>query len=195
MEYIVVSLTNILNFPNVNFEKIESAMKNFSCSKEKDLEKFLLGNSFNYERGDIGKTYFILDKEAMVKNAELKIMAFFTVALTTLNLSTISNKRKKKIIGNYPGRDALTELPAYLIGQLGRNDAYSSSELSGSEIMNECANILTKCKNMIGGKIVILECKEDLQKVYISYNFEKFSDINDKGLYTYYKRIDEFNIQ
>ena len=122
-------------------------------------------------------------------------MAFFTVALTTLNLSSISNKRKKKIIGNYPGRDVLLELPAYLIGQLGRNDAYSNSQLPGAQIMNECANILTKCKNMVGGKLVILECKEDLQKVYTSYGFEKFSDMNDKGLYTYYKRIDELNIQ
>ena len=42
------------------------------------------------------------------------------------------NKRKRNFLVQVPGRDKLLSYQAYLIGQLGRSDKYTTDDICGS---------------------------------------------------------------
>lgn len=188
IDYIVVSLGELLKDEGISIEKLNNIFKKFSCSKEKDLEDFLVKSAIQYEQIEYGKTFLILDKQKMV-NGELNVAAFFTIGQVSLDISVLSQKRKRKIVGNFPGRDNINSLPAYLIGQLGRSDEYSKTMMPGKLILDECYSRIRAAQVIVGGKIMILECREALQEFYKSQDFKQLNDKNEQGLYTYYKKI------
>mgnify|MGYP006968286324 FL=1 len=156
--YIVIPLGELLN-AEYDQEKLEQSFQKFSCQRETDLEDFLKDKAILYENTNFGKTYLILDKEELDKGSFI-VMAYFTIAQKSVDISAISNKQKRKMLGSYPGRDNLKSIPAYLIGQLGRSDSYSSQQLSGTDILNECYNAISMAARIVGGNLIILECRE-----------------------------------
>lgn len=189
-DYIVVPLGDIID-KKYNNEKIENAFKNFSCQREKDLETFLKHKAVTYQRIDFGKTYLCVDK-ARLDNDEFVIMAFFTIAQRAINIGNMSLSKRKKILGEYPGRDDLQTVSAFLIGQLGRSDDYSSDDLSGEQLLKECYSAISKAAKIVGGKLLILECREHMyEKFYEKHGFKKlYNELNEEELYTLYKKID-----
>ena len=189
-EYIVVPLGEILDkgYDNV---KIENALKKFSCQREEDLENFLANKAITYERADIGKTYLCVDKQQL-QEGNFSVLAYFTLAQRSVDISELPNKRKRKVLGNYPGRDQIKSVPAFLIGQLGRCDDYSNEDLSGQQILDECYHAISLAARVVGGKLLVLECREHMyEKFYEKHGFKKLYDkLNDENLYTLYKKID-----
>lgn len=59
-EYIVIPLGELLN-KEYNEEKLNNALKKFSCQRETDLEDFLVRKAIPYERTNYGKTYLVID--------------------------------------------------------------------------------------------------------------------------------------
>ena len=118
--YIVIPLGELLN-AEYDQEKLEQSFQKFSCQRETDLEDFLKDKAILYENTNFGKTYLILDKEELDKGSFI-VMAYFTIAQKSVDISAISNKQKRKMLGSYPGRDNLKSIPAYLIGLLGGGD-------------------------------------------------------------------------
>lgn len=96
------------------------------------------------------------------------------------------------MLGSFPGRDNLKSISAFLIGQLGRSDEYSNEDLSGQQILNECYHAISLAAKIVGGKLLVLECREHMYgKFYEKQGFKKLYDkLNDEGLYTLYKRMD-----
>lgn len=96
------------------------------------------------------------------------------------------------MLGSYPGRDKLKSVPAYLIGQLGRCDSYSSLQLPGDTILNECYNVISLASMIVGGNLIVLECRDGMfSKVYERLGFKKLYDsLNDEKLDTLYKKVD-----
>lgn len=189
-DYIVVPLGEILN-KGYDETKIETAFKKFSCHREEDLENFLMQKSITYEKADIGKTYLCVDKEDL-EEGNFSIIAYFTLAQRAVDISEMSTKRKRKVLGDYPGRDRIKSVPAFLIGQLGRCDNYSNTDLSGQQILNECYHAISLAARILGGKLLVLECREHMfEKFYEKQGFKKLYDgLNEEGLYTLYKKID-----
>lgn len=70
-----------------------------------------------------------------------------------------SNNSIKKLDGfNAKIRgEKITELPAILIGQLGKNELYVD-KLSGDTVMQYCLSTLFEWQIRLGGRIVMLEC-------------------------------------
>ena len=101
-------------------------------------------------------------------------------------------KKKRKVLGNYPGRDGLSSIPTYLIGQLGRSDLYTKEDLPGEQLLNECYHAISKAARIVGGKIIILECREKMyDKFYKNQGFnDLYGELSEEGLYTLYKKID-----
>lgn len=143
-----------------------------------------------YERANIGKTFLFIDLEKLNKG-KTEIIAYFTISQISLDISKISNKRRKKILGNYPGRDSISSISAYLIGQLGRNDYYTNDDLGGEQILKECYNSISIAARVVWGEVIVSECREQMfSKFYERQGYKKFyPDLNDKDLYTLYKRV------
>ena len=127
IDYLVISLGELLL--NYNAAEINESFKQFNCERERDLQKFLQEKSITYENAGTGRTYLFLDKDEFQK-MNFKIMGFFTISQTSVDISAMSQKKKKKVLGSaVPGRDSLNSFSAFLIGQLGRNDSYNSIQL------------------------------------------------------------------
>ena len=188
--YIVIPLGELLN-AEYDQEKLEQSFQKFSCQRETDLEDFLKDKAILYENTNFGKTYLILDKEELDKGSFI-VMAYFTIAQKSVDISAISNKQKRKMLGSYPGRDNLKSIPAYLIGQLGRSDSYSSQQLSGTDILNECYNAISMAARIVGGNLIILECRECMfSNFYEKQGFKKlYNDLSKDKLYTLYLKVD-----
>lgn len=188
--YIVVSLGEIIG-KEYNSEKIEDALKRFSCRREEDLENFLVKKAVTYEKSDIGKTYLCVDKEKL-ENGEFVIMAYFTIAQRAVDISALSSGKRKKMLGSFPGRDSMKSVSAFLIGQLGRCDDYSNDDLSGKQILYECYHAISMAARIVGGKLLVLECREHMfEKFYKGQGFKKlYNELNEEQLYTLYKKMD-----
>lgn len=190
IEYRVIPLGEIL-CKEYKEQSIEQAFKKFSCQRETDLENFLLHKSIPYEKTNYGKTHLIIDNNKLAMNHEFSVVAYFTIAQKSLDISALTGKKKRKVLGEYPGRDSVGSVPAYLIGQLGRCDTYSGSELSGQQILDECYHAISTAARVVGGNLVVLECRECMfEKFYEKQGFKKlYDELNKEGLYTLYKKI------
>ncbi len=58
--------------------------------------------------------------------------------------------------------------------------------------MNECYHSISIAAQVVGGNIVILECRERMfERVYDSKDFHKLYDaLNQESLYTLHKKVD-----
>ncbi len=188
--YKVIPLGEILN-KEYNQDKLNTAFKKFSCQREADLENFLQEKAILYEKTNFGKTYLILDS-AELESKNFVIAAYFTIAQKSVDISEVPAKKRRKMLGAYPGRDKLKSIPAYLIGQLGRCDSYSSQQLPGNTILNECYYAISLASRIVGGNLIVLECREGMfSKVYEKLGFKKLYDsLNEENLHTLYKKID-----
>ena len=112
-------------------------------------------------------------------------MAYFTIAQKSIDISVLSKKKKRKVLGEYPGRDGLNSVPAYLIGQLGRCDKYDSNDLSGQQLLNECYHAISLATMIVGGNLLVLECREHMyDKFYCNQGYKKlYDELNEEGLY------------
>ncbi|ECC1497432.1 hypothetical protein FNT44_02145 [Listeria monocytogenes] len=192
VEYTLVSLSDLLDSFKEN--EIQKQIKSsFSCAREKDLESFLHEKAILYERSSLGRTFLFLDKHRLVEGV-FSVMGFFTTAQTSYDISVLSKKRRRKVLGSaVPGRDTLKSFPAFLIGQIGRNDQYTSKDLNGKTMLNECFLQLEQVSKIIGGEHVILECRDYMfEKFYKAQGFQKFVEEPTDGLLTLYNRI-KFN--
>ncbi|MFR6671217.1 MAG: hypothetical protein ACLUSM_01795 [Enterococcus avium] len=187
-DYVVFSLGELLELYDEG--ELLDKLKQFTCEKEKDLEHFLHNKACTYENSEFGKTFLFIDKQKLNEN-EFSIMGFFTNALTSYDISKMGKKKRKKVLGSMPGRDNLNSFPAFLIGQLGRSDFYTSEDLPGHKILHECYLQLREVSKAVGGEHVILECRECMyDNFYSRQGFKKLNENVDKnGLYTLYNRI------
>ncbi|MGA5590105.1 hypothetical protein ACPCF3_01720 [Enterococcus mundtii] len=188
LDYIVFSLSDLLK--QYDEGELTSKLKTFKCEKEKDLEEFLHNKACTYEYNEVGKTFLFIDK-AKLDQSEFSVMAFFTNGLTSYDISEMSKKKRKKVLGSMPGRDNLNSFPAFLIGQLGRCDSYTSEQLPGHKILHECFLQLREVSKIVGGEHVILECRECMfDNFYSKQGFKKLNEnLDENGLYTLYNRI------
>lgn len=188
--YKVIPLGEILG-KEYSREKIEEAFKKFSCQREHDLEDFLVHKAIPYENTNYGKTFLCIDT-MKASCGEFAVIAYFTIAQKSLDISSLSKKKKRKVLGDYPGRDGLSSVPAYLIGQLGRSDSYTKEDLNGQQLLNECYHAISVAAQVVGGNLLVLECREHMfSKFYENQGFKKlYDELNEESLYTLYKKID-----
>lgn len=189
INYKVISLSELMTV--VSGAELIEVFKKFSCEVETDLEDFLVCKAIKYEDGGKGKTFLLIDYDILTKENRLVIAAYFTLANTAIDLSNFSDPKKKKVVGDFPGRSTRDNFPAFLIAQLGRCDAYSHEDLNGDAILNECFHHLKNAAEIIGGKLVVLECREHMfNMVYEKLGFHKLVDeLNADNLYMLYKRV------
>lgn len=175
----------------VDRSQVEDAFKKFSCQHEVDLENFLINKSILYENSQYGKTFLLVDK-VLLQQGEFQIVAYYTIAMKSLDINQLSKKKRRKVLGGQPGRDQMNSMSAYLIGQLGRNDAYSHEDMDGVTILNECYHSISTAARVVGGQLIVLECREHMyEKFCQNQNFLKlYDELSQDGLYTLYKRVD-----
>ncbi|WP_110558690.1 hypothetical protein [Helicobacter cinaedi] len=163
MYFQIVSLEDlILNKPE---REVYESLKDFSCSRNRELETFLLEKAIQFEKSHRSRTFLLL--------SDTKIEGFFTLSLNILRTKGLSNTRAKKLNPKYSKDDE--DIPCFLIGQLARADG---SEMNGANILNTSLFILEQARKLLGTKFVMLDSVNE-KKVLDFYRKNGFVALNE----------------
>lgn len=128
------------------------------------------------------RTFFIYDED----QNEFQILAYFTLALQVLKIpEDLISGRKAKLLDGFSSKIKgvkITEFPSILIGQIAKNDMYSDV-ISGTEVLEYCLATIFEGQVRLGGRIVLLECKEIpyLIDLYKKFGFDKLEKDYEEG--------------
>lgn len=152
--------------------KAQELISIFVCKKDADIENFLKSKAIQFEKLGKSRTFFIYDEN----KDEFQILAYFTLAIQVLKIpeGMLSGNKVKKLDGlsaNMRG-SRITEFPSILIGQLGKNEMHPRA-ISGSEVLEYCLAKIFEGQVRLGGRIIMLECKDlpYLVRLYGKFGF------------------------
>ena len=153
--------------------KAQELISIFECSKDTDIENFLKYKAIAFEKLGKSRTFFIYDED----KEGFTILAYFTLALQVLKVPEILSNRNIKNFDGFNAKihgEKITEFPTILIGQF-----------SGNELMQYCLNTVFDGQMHLGGRIIMLECKNIsyLIQFYEQFGFVKLDkDYHDGEL-------------
>ncbi|AGL03226.1 hypothetical protein Desgi_3940 [Desulfoscipio gibsoniae DSM 7213] len=162
---------------NQDMTATDEVISSFICPADPDIESFLKTRAIKFENASKSRTYLLFDKEA-VHTGKLRLLAYFTIALHILIVPEgFSGNRVKKLDGfssTLRGK-RISEFPCYIIGQLGKNAAYPTDSITGDIIMEYALGVIGQTSELVGGRIVLIECR------HIDYlvNFYRRNGFND----------------
>lgn len=86
---------------------------------------------------------------------------------------------------------SINKTKAYLIGQIGKNEAVEDNYLCLADIFKEVYSDIELARELVGGRTVILECEriEKLQRLYETHEFKLLKDEKSDRLVTMYRVI------
>ncbi|WP_368646183.1 hypothetical protein AB4027_04690 [Alkalibacterium putridalgicola] len=128
------------------------------------------------------------------------ILAYFTIAIQVLKIpEEMISGRQAMLLDGFSSKIKgvkITEFPSILIGQLGKNENFVDA-ISGSEVMEYCLATILEGQTLLGGRIVILECKNipHLFDLYEMFGFNLLEkDYADSELVQMFKILSETEI-
>ena len=159
MNFNVVNIIDLLE--SVGEKEVRSALQEFECKRNSEIEIFLKNNAIDFAKRKISVTHLILDDNG-------QIAAYFTLTHKPSNISSLSlSKSAIKTLSRFAilDRDSNSfNISAFLIAQFGKNSAYNGSRnISGNKLMDFCFEILESVQKQVGGGIAFLECEDKKQ--------------------------------
>ncbi|MDO4446053.1 MAG: N-acetyltransferase [Bacillota bacterium] len=159
-------------------DETKQILSEFSCPQNKDVEYFLKNNAITFSKQGISSTYIIM---ASFRNKYV-LVGYFTLAnkIFCIEKNSFPSQSWRRRIAKFAQYDTTIKrytLSAPLIGQLGKNFANSYNTLiSGDELLKLALDKVQEMQNIVGGKIVYLECedKECLLDFYSNNGFVNF---------------------
>jgi hypothetical protein len=150
---------------------VRKAIERFTC-KDKDVEYFLKSKAFEFEKRDKSRTYLVIDDETQ------SIAAYFTLSLKSLEFRDTLSRGKIKDIDGFSKE--VKSVAIALIGQFGK-DELNAKSVPGTKIFDLCMEIIYQVHTLIGGRHILIECR-DIEKVVGFYRSNGFELLQtDKG--------------
>jgi len=166
-------------------EKVSEVISIFKCEKDIDIENFIKDKAIQFEKKSKSRTSLIMCEEALASK-QFKVLGYFSVAMQTLKIPEgTSQSQIRKLDGLYAkrGGDTIVDIPAFLIGQLGKNSLYKDN-ISGDVILEYAISSICKAQEYVGGRIVFIECQDNPKLIdfYSNNGFKKFRKDPNDGL-------------
>ena len=127
--------------------KVKKLLKTFKCSKNIDLQDFLHNKALTFEKNLRARTYIYID------NNTKEVVAYFTVAISTLHTQSISSQTIKLLDGY---QDDVKTIPCFLIGQLGKADKFEKKKI-GEYILEDSVDIIDESHRSLGARFILLD--------------------------------------
>lgn len=178
--YKVIPLAGLLN--TMGEDWVFEQLSRFSCPINKDIETFLRQKAVVFSNQALARTTLIYTSY----QKELVLVGYFTIAskvfiIKRSNVTRSTWDRLKKF-GNYVPETKSLCIYAPLIAQLGKNFTNDYNKLiSGDELLSLALDSVHIAQNIIGGKIVYLEC-EDKPELISFYNRNNFFEFDRRLL-------------
>ena len=158
--YSIISLKDMIE--ELGETDTSKYLSQFSCSLNKDVEHFLHNSAIELAKQSVSATHLVFSS---YKNTQV-ITGYFTLAnknIIVSNSSNISQTLKRRInkFGTYDPDRKGYRISAPLIAQLGKNYSDGCSTLiTGDELLHMACSKISEVQELIGGKIVYLECED-----------------------------------
>lgn len=178
--YVLLKLDDLIS--RYEEDKIVDILSSFSCSMNLDVAEFLHEKAIPFSNQGIAKVHIVM---ASFKD-EYQIAGYFALAnksfVVKAKSKAISRTMKKRIakFGVYDEQLKQYVITAPLIGLLGKNDNYSNL-ITGDELLELACQEVKKAQQIIGGKLVYLEC-EDAPKLKDFYERNGFIIFGERTL-------------
>jgi len=181
--YKIVNLKIMID--EIGERQAREALSDFSCPTNKDVEFFLLEKSIDFAKQHISQTHLVMAPfEDRMVIAGYFALAHKNIQVSELNVSKTLFKRIRKF-GKYEQNLLSCIISAPLIGQIGKNYTYKKYNLiTGDELLKLACDKLSIVQEIIGGKIIYLEC-ENKQVLKDFYESNGFCLFGERPLYTY----------
>lgn len=158
---------------NIDFEKMISEFSNHGINK--DVEDFLKNKAGQYDKMHMAKTYLVLDKKLTC------VCGYFSVVARSLIIKKKDwqklSKSRKQVLNPFGyRRDEDQNIPAILLGQLGKNWD-SPITISGVELLDIAITTCKEVSDTVGGRYLYLEAddNENLASFYTANGFSYLS--------------------
>ena len=165
---------------------MDELLSDFCSSKNADVQTFLTdpNKAIRLERTSKSRTYLILDDNSG------QILAYFSLSIKEVSLNQDNEQKPSKtLVKRLDGICKKTErVNAYLIGQIGKNDSVADNQINLSYILEEAYTIIEKANQLVGGRVIILECEkaEKLVELYKNNGYNILIDNPAERLITMY---------
>lgn len=156
---------------NKSKSQTKNILKTFECSRNIDLQNFFHSKALTFEKNLRARTYLY------VANDTKEVIAYFTIAISTLYTDGISSNTIKLIDGY---KNDTKTIPCFLIGQLGKSDKFKSSKI-GEYMLSDAIEIIDQSQLSLGGRFILLDAINE-KKVIKFYKDNAFYPIeNDES--------------
>jgi hypothetical protein len=142
-------------------DTVSEVISAFACSYDSDIVSFIREKAILFDRKGKSKTHLILDQDKL-ENGQIVIVAYFALAIHLLRIPEgTSATQVKRLDGLYSKRsgEPITEIPSFLIGQLAKDDKYSSA-ISGTLLLDYALSVISAAEERVGGRVVYIECRD-----------------------------------
>lgn len=179
--YKIVNLDDLLS--EMGEHETKEMLQSFYCKNNYDVEYFLKSKAIEFSKCSIAKTHIVF---ASYKGNWV-IVGYFALAGTKsfvvkTKSKSISKTWKRKFyrFGSYNEELKQFNIPAPLIGQLGKNSAHSGL-ISGAELLKLACDKIRAVQSEVGGKFAYLEC-EDIKFLRDFYSQNGFFCFGEREL-------------
>ena len=120
-------------------------------------------------------------EEVIVDSEKDNIAAYFAIAFKPIILEKqlmITDKKKEKLPIHSNEIKDVEVLPTILIGQIGRDDSYSKSDIDLKLILDFTFGVINLVREYIGGRVILIEVDNNpkLIEMYENYGFERIQE-------------------
>lgn len=166
----------------------ENILSCFSCPKDPDIDNFLKKNAIDFAKRGITSTHLVFCESDDADGIGPILVGYFayTLKVFKINKENINKKAENKLM-RYGILDEDTncyEIPAPLLAQFSKNYTDGNNELiSGNELMDIALEVIKETQKNIGGRVVYVECKDDvpyLLNFYEKFGFKTFQTVTHK---------------
>ena len=190
-KYKVIPLSKLLS--NDGGEEVfKRIISDFSCPPNEDIEHFLKHTAITNQNMGISRTnlVFLNDEHTPI------LLGYYALALQVLDLSNILSKSMRKKITGFKRENKLGAA-VYLIGQLGKNfNNDANRQITGQELFMLAMQDILDAHINVGGRIVIVECRNDvhLRQFYENtLDFQLIETSNDSSMLRYMMLISTYD--
>ena len=100
----------------------------------------------------------------------IRVPGFFTVGVTSLDLTRASKTVRKKLMGDI----SFDQTGAFSIAELARSDDFSNAELPGSTILDEAKSVIKSARGLVGGRFLVVDSRKEIfERLYQPAGFRQ----------------------
>ena len=133
-------------------EAIAERLATFTCIRSPHLQAFAREKVQAWEDHGHSRTYVLVCPDG---DDGIDVPAFFTIGMTSLDLTGVSKQLRKKLNGSI----SMDFTGAYTIAELARSDAYTNAELPGAVILDEAKSIIRQSRQLIAGRFLVVDAQ------------------------------------